>query len=147
MTERARPGAGVVLLRGDGAALLQHRDERPGLRLRAMWVPPGGHCAEGETSTACARRELQEETGYVAEEADLEWLATFVDWHSDPADPQVLTIFWAPYDGVQDVQCFEGQAVEFVERARAEALRVPTYLVVLWDAAIAASRALSLSKR
>jgi 8-oxo-dGTP pyrophosphatase MutT (NUDIX family) len=34
---------GVVLLREDGAALLQHRDDIPGIADPGLWVFPGGH--------------------------------------------------------------------------------------------------------
>ena len=60
--ERARIG-GVVLLRADGAGLLQHRDDKPGLSAAGLWVFPGGHCEPGETCRECARREFLEETG------------------------------------------------------------------------------------
>jgi 8-oxo-dGTP pyrophosphatase MutT (NUDIX family) len=59
---------GIVLLRGDGAALLQHRDDKPGLPHAGLWVFPGGHCEAGEPIEACARREFFEETGYRCED-------------------------------------------------------------------------------
>jgi 8-oxo-dGTP pyrophosphatase MutT (NUDIX family) len=133
------PVAGVILLRDDDAALLQHRDDKPGLRHAGAWVPPGGHSRPGESPEDCARRELMEETGYCCAAEDLEWLSSLMDWHTGWS-PYILTVYWAAYDGVQRVRCFEGQAVEFVERERAVSLRVPPYLVGLWDAAIAASR-------
>ena len=55
MNSRERVSA-VILLRDDGAALMQHRDDKPGLRNAGMWVPPGGHRDPGEEAVACAGR-------------------------------------------------------------------------------------------
>lgn len=126
----------VIVLRRDGAALLQHRDDKPGLRNAGMWVPPGGHAEVGESMVDCARRELREETEYDA--ADLRFLRAFDDavegW---PA--YRLTFFWCWYDGVQFLACHEGQALAFIERATAENYPIPTYLLNVWDAALAAA--------
>jgi 8-oxo-dGTP pyrophosphatase MutT (NUDIX family) len=63
-TERA---AGRVLLIDDGGALLLLRGCDPGaLERGTWWFTPGGGLDEGETSADGARRELREETGFVA---------------------------------------------------------------------------------
>ena len=58
-----RIGVGVLLVR-DGRVLL-------GLRLGShgagTWALPGGHLEFGESVAACARREVQEETGLLIE--------------------------------------------------------------------------------
>jgi ADP-ribose pyrophosphatase len=41
-----------------------------------MWDLPAGYIDQGEAPAACARRELEEETGYIAD-----------DWHDLPAPP------------------------------------------------------------
>lgn len=131
--------AAIVLLRGDGAALLQHRDDKAGLRHAGMWVPPGGHVDAGESMLECARRELREETGYEA--GELHFLESFTDvvegW-----PPCELTIFWGRYDGVQTLECREGQALAFVERSRASRYPIPPSLLNAWDAALVAARTL-----
>jgi 8-oxo-dGTP pyrophosphatase MutT (NUDIX family) len=131
--------AAVVLLRADGAALLQHRDNKPGLPHAGLWVPPGGHCEPGESAEACARREFAEETAYRLGD-DLHRLTRFVDDNVEGAPPFRITVFWAWYDGVQQPVCLEGQELAFIERERANALRVPEYLVRVWDAAITAAK-------
>ncbi len=53
--------AGLVLTNGGGEVLLARRSEfvhRPG-----MWAFPGGALERGETDTACALREAEEELG------------------------------------------------------------------------------------
>lgn len=128
--------AGVVLLRADGAALLQHRDDKPGLPARALWVFPGGHCEPGETCRDGARREFLEETGYDCGNAEL--LTEFVYVSPDNGRPHWMSYCWADYDGVTEVHCYEGQAVTFVPRAAATRLPAPSYLLGVWDLALAA---------
>ena len=125
----------VYLLRDDGAALLQHRDDKPGISYPGLWTPPGGHCEDGESVEECARRELHEETGYLC--GALSWLRTLRS--PDASDPAELTVFWSRYDGVQPVTCYEGQDLRFLSRATAGSLAMPRYLVELWDAALVAS--------
>lgn len=128
--------AATIVLRRDGAALLQHRDDKPGLRASGMWGFPGGHAETGESMLDCARRELREETEYDA--SDLQFLSVF-----DRADEYGMMFrvmfFWCWYDGVQPVTCHEGQALDFVARSAVEKYLVPVYLVDVWDAALAAA--------
>lgn len=134
-TPPRRRVAAVYLMRSDGAVLLQHRDDKPGLRRAGMWVPPGGHCEPGEPDEVCARRELLEETGYDC--ATLHRLAAIVDDPQDGGPPLDLRVFWSTYDGVQSIHCLEGQAMQFVERDLAEARSLPCFLIELWDEVIA----------
>lgn len=128
--------ASIFLLRGDGALLLQHRDDKPGLPLAGKWAPPGGHCEAGEDIELCARRELREETGYDC--AELNLLGSFIDDNVENHPAYPLTVFWAGYDGVQPLRCLEGQALEFARRDQASDYEIPQYLIGIWDQAIAA---------
>ena len=136
-TQRDEMVVAIVLLRNDGAALLQLRDEKPGLRHAGLWVMPGGHCEPGESLEAAGRREFLEETGYAC--GQLRWLMTFENDHDDGWPPYQLAIFWERYDEVQPVRCFEGQALRFVERSRAATCPIPEYLIGIWDEAIQAA--------
>ena len=131
--------AGIVLLReSDGAALLQHRDDKPGLPHANVWVPPGGHCEPGEAWEPCAAREFLEETGYRC--GNLRFLTEF---HVDDvpfSPPLLLRVFWDVYDGRQTIVCSEGQALEFVPREAAGGIEIPRYLVDVWDRALEAWR-------
>ena len=59
---------GVVLLRRDGAVLLQLRDDKPEIQDPGIWVFPGGHVEPHETLEEGARREFLEETCYSCSE-------------------------------------------------------------------------------
>ena len=133
-----RPVAAVVLMRFDGSVLLQLRDNKPGLNAAGLWVFPGGHCDAGETLEAGARREFEEETGYVC--TDLSSLTAFCHPSDDLQSIYELSIFLSRYDGVQPVRCYEGQTVEFVSREKASTLPIPDFLPFVWDLAIARLR-------
>lgn len=130
----------VILLREDGAALLQHRDDKPCLHRPGMWVMPGGHCEPGESLEACARREFREETNYDCKQ--LHWLIQFVDDEDRDEGwfPSTVTVFWALYDGVQQLQCLEGQDLKFVKRSEVSAYLTPGHTTQIWDLALAAAR-------
>lgn len=130
MTERV--GA-VIVLREDGAALLQLRDNKEGLRHAGMWVPPGGHAEPDEAIEMCARRELLEETDYNC--SNLQWLIDLEDY-VDKWPPYQLTVFWTYYDGIQEPRCKEGQALEFIRREDASSYNIPSYLINIWDMAL-----------
>lgn len=131
--------ATIFLLRDDGAALLQHRDDKPGLRRAGVWVPPGGHCEPGESFEACARREFLEETDYVC--GDLHPLGTVLDDPADGSPPDELAVFWAAYDGTSPFRCLEGQDLRFVGRGPASGIPFPANLMAVWDRAVEARAA------
>jgi 8-oxo-dGTP diphosphatase len=131
-----RTVGGIVLLREDHAALLQLRDNKPGLNAAGLWVFPGGHCEPGESLEAGARREFQEETGYVC--GGLQGLDTFFYPSDDGRCTYQLGMFACRYDGVQPVRCFEGQAVRFIPREEATFHPMPDYMPRVWDEAIGA---------
>jgi 8-oxo-dGTP pyrophosphatase MutT (NUDIX family) len=127
---------GVVLLRDDGAALLQHRDNISTISDPGLWVFPGGHLKWGETSREGAAREMEEETCYRCQ--NLRPLIRL------PIDGATLLFFWENYDGQQPVACREGQALEFVDRRNVEFLPKQSYLTEVFDLALAAQKRVHL---
>jgi len=109
---------GVVLIRDDGAALLQLRDDKPDIQDPGIWVFPGGHADPGEEAVDAAKREFLEETCYQVE--DLRFLVSY---------------------SAQQVKCCEGQDLQFIARDAVSLLQTRSYLPGVWDLAIAASRA------
>lgn len=69
------PGASILVEDPDGRVLLERREDSD------MWCMPGGAADEGDSFASTAIRELEEETGLVAEVDDLIAFACI----SDPA--------------------------------------------------------------
>lgn len=67
------PGAQVLVLRTDGAALLQRRADN------GLWELPAGACEPGHSFADTAAAELFEETGIRADPADLVAFASLSD--------------------------------------------------------------------
>src|SRR5882762_2604402 len=130
--------AGIVLLRDDNSALLQLRDDKPGLNAAGLWVFPGGHCEPEESTESAARREFLEETGYACD--DLRWVSSL----SCPSDDRQviydLKLYAGRYDGIQPVHCYEGQKVAFIPREDASRYPMPPYVPHVWDLAIVVLR-------
>ena len=123
---------GVVLLRDDGAALLQHRDNISTISDPGLWVFPGGHLKWGETPREGAAREMEEETCYRCQ--NLRLLVRL------PIEEGTLLFFWENYDGRQRVACREGQGLEFIDRGKVESLPKQPYLTNVFDLALAAQK-------
>ena len=127
---------GVVLLRSDGAALMQLRDEKPGINDPGLWCFPGGHCEPGEAHSVCASREFFEETRYRC--TDLRHLVTFAAAEIGYRGEYEISFFLEPFDGVQQWDCCEGQDLRFVRRQEAGVLPMREYVTRVWDLAMAA---------
>lgn len=127
---------GIIVLRADGAALLQHRDDIPTINDPGLWVIPGGHLEPGEQPVEGAVREVEEETCYRSSRPRL--LADFHATQLGYAGNFRMIFFWDEYDGVQRIECREGQAATFVSRAQASQLPSRDYLLKIWDLALAA---------
>ena len=124
---------GVVLLRDDGAALLQQRDDIPTITDPGLWVFPGGHVEGGEGPESGAAREFEEETCYRC--GQLRFLTQMT------VNEGELIFFWDTYDGQQRIECREGQTLQFIQREEVEKLPRQNYLTRVWDLALAAQAA------
>ena len=130
----------LVLLNSAGDALLQLRDDKPGLSAAGLWVFPGGHREPEEDIVDCVEREFFEETDYRCSRA--RWLMSIDDAYL--RQPAVrLHIFWDRYEEGRHYECREGRALEFVARDRAAQIAMPAYLVAIWDLALLSAKSVS----
>lgn len=120
------------MLRHDGAALLQHRDNIPTISDPGLWVFPGGHLEWGEIPRDGAMREMEEETCYRCD--NLQPLTRLA------VEEGELLFFWENYDARQRVECREGQGLEFVDREKVKSLPKQPYLTEVFDLALAAQK-------
>jgi 8-oxo-dGTP diphosphatase len=91
-----RPAVGVVVIES-GRLLLIQRSKNP---YRGCWAVPGGKVRWGETLTAAAAREAEEETGLIVRVGDVLWVGESMSPSSDaPTSHNVLIDFTATVVG------------------------------------------------
>jgi ADP-ribose pyrophosphatase YjhB (NUDIX family) len=109
------PGARVVVKRGDGCVLMQHRSDFD------VWGIPGGNAEEGEDLQSIAIRETMEETGLQI------WNLKPFGFGSDPKFETVtfpngdvcqffaMMFYTTDYDGDPVVADDESKAVDWID--------------------------------
>ena len=117
-------------LKEDGAALLQHRDNKLNIRHPMMWGPPGGHVEKNETELICAKRELFEETDYFEE--NLSFLRYVID-DTRQYPSYKVALFWCFYDKSQILTLFTSRNLRFVSRLEAKNLYIKKFILDAWD--------------
>lgn len=111
----------VALVDRRGWLLMQERDEQAPIS-PDLWGFPGGHVEDGESDERAAYRELAEETGLVLD-GGLEHFGDFTVFHEHTATEDPFSLWAAATDvGDDDVQCFEGRQMVFVDPALAVGL-------------------------
>jgi 8-oxo-dGTP pyrophosphatase MutT (NUDIX family) len=136
MVERAKiivfnmsKATGILLIRGDGALLLQLRDNKKNIKHPNMWGSPGGHLNKNETYAQCANRELFEETGYIAK--NLKYLMTVHETIGNKKSK--IKLFWEKYDNKQKLSCYEGQKLKFIKKKEAHMYKVVKIIIFVWE--------------
>lgn len=107
-----RCGASAAIFRG-GEVLLIERGKGP---LRGLWTLPGGHIEAGERAHAAALREIQEETGIVAELGGLLDIHEVLR-HSDTGElaaHYLLIVFFGSWISGEPVAAGDAAAARFV---------------------------------
>ncbi len=112
-------GAGVLLIDRRGWILLQLRDAHGAYPHH--WGTVGGQVEAGESPDVAARRELAEETGYVA---DALWQGAEMMLTLPDGTARLATLFVAHYDGLQPILCHEGAAITFVDPVALDSLPI-----------------------
>jgi ADP-ribose pyrophosphatase len=130
------PGAVVVLaILDDGSVLLERQFRYP--MGRVMIELPAGKIDPGEPTLACAKRELQEETGYLA--SDWKYLATihnaiaYSDEYLELFLARGLTAGPAKLDEGEFLETFSATLPEMLEMVRrGEITDVKTIIGAFW---------------
>lgn len=117
--QREQGAAGVLLIDDRGWILLQLRDANGAYPYH--WATVGGATEPGETAEQAARRELREETGYVA---DTLQFGAEVAVPLPDGTARTAALFYARYDGVQPIACHEGLRIDFVDPSTLPALLI-----------------------
>ena len=115
-----RQGAVVIMMRNDGAVLMQLRDNIPNIPYPDHWALPSGAVEGEETPWQAAQRELLEETRYVAERG----LELFTAPQKINGKEVQRHVFLVNYDGNQEIECLEGRAMEFKKPEELSELKV-----------------------
>lgn len=108
----------VFLVDGDGAVLMQHRDEHAKVSPN-QWGLPGGHVEPGETVEEAAHRELLEETGLSVDELALAWSGPRPYEEGFPHTVTVHVFRGTTTAKQEDVVLGEGRAMVFIPREQA----------------------------
>lgn len=91
----------------DGAYLMMHRTKKENDENRDKWIGIGGKLEDGETPYDCARREIFEETGLIAEKLFYRGIITFV---SDIYGTEYMHLFTCDsFSGEMRSDCDEGE--------------------------------------
>ena len=130
------PGAVVILpLLGDGSVLLERQFRYP---LGRVFIEfPAGKIDPGEDTLECAKRELQEETGYTA--SDWQFICTihnaiaYSDEHLDLFVARGLTAGPAKLDEGEFLETFTATVPELLELVRGgQVTDVKTIIGTFW---------------
>ncbi len=114
--------SGAIVSGPEGQILCQLRDDKPDILFPGYWTcSPGGHVEPGEVPESAIIRELREE--FEIEVTDLQPLKTLV--REEGYAPGIYHAFTAKLvTPVDQVQCNEGQKVEFFQPGAIKNLRV-----------------------
>lgn len=104
--------------------LLLNRNKKPNDIHEGKWVSVGGKFEAGETPEQCAKREILEETGLIAEKLELCGFITFPDFTQDGRDWYSFVYRVTEYSGKLIKDCAEG-TLEWVDYN--EVLNKPTW--------------------
>ena len=114
-------------MRKDGALILMHRDDRPGITNSGMITSFGGGIVQGEDAHVAALREINEETSLGLKKEDLEFFKKYRKTQAEHGEDWDVYYFIARDIDDSNLKTFEGQGyvvVKGLEEAQAQNLSV-----------------------
>jgi 8-oxo-dGTP diphosphatase len=100
---------------------MMHRIKKENDENRDKWIGVGGKLEAGESPFDCARREIREETGLIAQNLSYRGIVTFV---SDIYGTEYMHLFTADgYEGEVNYDCDEG-VPEWVSKSQVSSLPI-----------------------
>lgn len=100
--------AEILLVRSDGAFILQVRDDKPGIANPGMVSSFGGRIEDGETPKQAAIREINEETNLQLTEADLKMYRRCIKTKKEHGEDWEVHYFVAQGISDEDLEVYEG---------------------------------------
>src|SRR3989344_5537315 len=112
---RNRPSAEILLVRKDGALILQHRDNKPNIVRPDVVTTFGGTIEEGEAPVEAAYREINEETNLDLKVEALEFFGKYE--RSIEVDEEENDLYCFVVRDVDDssLEIYEGQRFEIAK--------------------------------
>ena len=112
----------LIYVEQDGRYLMLHRVKKQGDINKDKWIGVGGKFEPGETALDCAKREMAEETGLIAEKLDYRGIVYF---ESDLYESEEMHLFTCRAFSGTLHECDEG-TLEWVDKRK-------IYSLNLWE--------------
>lgn len=112
----------LIYVEQDGRYLMLHRVKKQGDINKDKWIGVGGKFEPGETALDCAKREMAEETGLIAEKLDYRGIVYF---ESDLYESEEMHLFTCRAFSGALHECDEG-TLEWVDKRK-------IYSLNLWE--------------
>jgi 8-oxo-dGTP diphosphatase len=130
----------ILVFNRAGHVLLQKRNNTPAIPEPGKWDVWGGHCEAGETSEACAIRELREEIGVeITDPQALKFLMI------RPVEGREESVFAYVFDGDGTPPVYEGERAEWFTPEEAASLSMAFGAEILFSPEVVARAKAALS--
>jgi len=111
--------AQIILVRKDGAIIMQQRDDKPGITNPGAITPFGGNVESGETPLQAAYRELQEETSLRVRLDNLELFGVYYKTKATHGQDGEVHYFIVRDVDDTDFKVYEGQGFYLLHSRKA----------------------------
>ncbi len=110
--------AQIILIRKDGAIIMQHRDDKPGITNPGAITAFGGNVEPGETPLQAATREINEETSLDAQAHELEFFGTYQKTAAQHGEDREVHYFILRNVDDSNFKIYEGQGFYLIHNLK-----------------------------